>query len=197
VVHDANSAAWAAVITIIAAAVAVAFTLRSRSRRLDARLRADWAKPLADCALTADEIEDIAVFRREVFNDGGGTSVDDTTWNDLNMDAIYRRMNRTHSSAGDESLYAMLRNLGADNETLARRGRWINALGSHDSERVKMQRRLIRVGKNRYHGANLFLSGKAFEQLRHGWAYYSLAIAPIILIALSFVNQRFLLGVAA
>ncbi len=35
--------------------------------------------------------------------------VDDITWNDLNMDAVYRSMNYTQSSAGDEYLYHMLR----------------------------------------------------------------------------------------
>ncbi len=35
--------------------------------------------------------------------------IDDITWNDLNMDAVYRSMNYTLSSAGDEYLYHMLR----------------------------------------------------------------------------------------
>lgn len=37
-------------------------------------------------------------------------SLDDITWNDLNMDDIYRRMNYSKTSAGDEYLYHLLRN---------------------------------------------------------------------------------------
>ena len=35
--------------------------------------------------------------------------IDDITWNDLNLDEIFLRMNSTCSSAGQEYLYAMLR----------------------------------------------------------------------------------------
>ncbi len=36
--------------------------------------------------------------------------VDDITWNDLDLDEIYRSINHTESSAGDEYLYYLLRN---------------------------------------------------------------------------------------
>lgn len=36
--------------------------------------------------------------------------LDDITWNDLNMDDIYRQMNYSKTSAGDEYLYYLLRN---------------------------------------------------------------------------------------
>lgn len=35
--------------------------------------------------------------------------IDNITWNDLNMDGIFARMNFTQSSAGEETLYAMLK----------------------------------------------------------------------------------------
>ena len=35
--------------------------------------------------------------------------VDDTTWNDLNMDAVFKRVNACCSTAGEQYLYYMLR----------------------------------------------------------------------------------------
>ena len=35
--------------------------------------------------------------------------IDDITWNDLDMDLIYHRMDSTQSAAGEEYLYALLR----------------------------------------------------------------------------------------
>ena len=35
--------------------------------------------------------------------------IDDITWNDLDMDRIYKKMNIANSSVGQESLYKMLR----------------------------------------------------------------------------------------
>ncbi|WMC92726.1 hypothetical protein [Kineothrix sp. MB12-C1] len=33
----------------------------------------------------------------------------DITWNDLNMDAVFRQMNYAYSAAGEEYLYYLLR----------------------------------------------------------------------------------------
>ena len=46
------------------------------------------------------------------------SDVDDITWNDLDMDRIYNRMNTCYSSIGSEYLYAMLRKLKFNNEEL-------------------------------------------------------------------------------
>lgn len=38
-----------------------------------------------------------------------GFHIDDITWNDLNMNEIFKRMNYTYSAAGEEYLYYLLR----------------------------------------------------------------------------------------
>ena len=38
-----------------------------------------------------------------------GFVIDDITWNDLNMDDVFKRMNYTYSAAGEEYLYYLLR----------------------------------------------------------------------------------------
>ena len=42
-------------------------------------------------------------------NHQDGFQIDDTTWNDLNMDGIFKRLNYCLSAAGEEYLYYMLR----------------------------------------------------------------------------------------
>ena len=50
-------------------------------------------------------------------------AVDDITWNDLNMDAVYKNMDSTASSLGQEALYSMLRTPIVDDEELSERTR--------------------------------------------------------------------------
>lgn len=50
---------------------------------------------------------------------GTEQTVDSTTWNDLDMDAIYDSLRFTCSSTGDEMLYAMLCDTDLPQETLA------------------------------------------------------------------------------
>lgn len=54
-----------------------------------------------------EEFQNISAYYRHHRTD---FSIDDITWNDLNMDDVFRQMNFTKSSAGDEYLYFLLRN---------------------------------------------------------------------------------------
>ena len=55
------------------------------------------------------DMESISSYYRNSQDDYDGISIDDITWNDLDMDSVYRELNRTLSSTGEECLYAALR----------------------------------------------------------------------------------------
>lgn len=65
--------------------------------------------------------------------------IDDITWNDLNLDEVYRSMNYTHSSAGDEYLYYILRTPCMTEDELEKRERLICYFREHQEERVRLQ----------------------------------------------------------
>ncbi len=68
-----------------------------------------------------------------------GFFLDDITWNDLDMDEVFIRMNYTYSAAGEEYLYDMLRRpCFAEKELLARE-RTIEYFMGHPDERVAYQ----------------------------------------------------------
>lgn len=83
--------------------------------------------------------------------------VDDITWNDLDMNEIYQRVNGCHTSVGEEYLYAALRRLEFDKEPLDRRDEIISHFSSREEERVEVQKHLFMVGKNKYNGLNTLL----------------------------------------
>jgi energy-coupling factor transporter ATP-binding protein EcfA2 len=65
--------------------------------------------------------------------------IDDITWNDLNMDEIFRRINYTHSATGEEYLYYLLRSVGQSREKLAHFEEIVNWFAAHADERVNVQ----------------------------------------------------------
>lgn len=74
-------------------------------------------------------------------------SIDDITWNDLDMDSIFMDMNYCQSSAGEEYLYYMLRN---PDLTMSSREDLENKLcyfSENESDRVKMQLALYKCGR--------------------------------------------------
>ncbi len=78
-----------------------------------------------------------------------GYSVDDITWNDLDMDSVFSLLNASRSSSGDDFLYRMLRTPLTDPEELAERRRVIEYFRNNESVRVKYQLELSRIGRSK------------------------------------------------
>lgn len=176
---------------------AVEAFLRIRRKALR-RLADSWGKPPRDDVLDSEGLTDIAEYWRALAEATAPDSVvDDVTWNDLDMDAVFRRWNHAESGVGAEVLYAMLRDTGATEDVLARRKRCIQALKAHNAERLSMRRALRRLGKARYHGAVAYLFHPSFKQPAYGAAYVVLCLLPMIFFALGFVDPRFFFGIAA
>ena len=72
--------------------------------------------------------------------------IDDITWNDLNMDDIFKRMNYTFSASGEEYLYYVLRTAGQNEKELAHLEETADYFMRHPQERVRVQLLMRRLG---------------------------------------------------
>lgn len=73
--------------------------------------------------------------------------VDDITWNDLGMDDVYKRIDATFSSAGEEMLYYMLRTPVFEGERLQHLEDVITYFTTHTEERIRVQLVLHKLGR--------------------------------------------------
>lgn len=73
--------------------------------------------------------------------------VDDITWNDLEMDRVFARMDYTFSASGEEALYRMLRFPVTEEEPLLERERLIRYFMEHEDDRVALQILYARIGR--------------------------------------------------
>ena len=73
--------------------------------------------------------------------------IDDITWNDLDMDRIFKSMDFTFSAAGEEALYATLRCPEVEEEILTEREKRIVYFMEHADERVKLQLLFAKIGR--------------------------------------------------
>ncbi len=73
--------------------------------------------------------------------------IDDITWYDLNMDDVYRKINYSHSAAGDEYLYYKLRTPVQRAEELECFENHVRYFMEHEEERVAMQVQFARLGR--------------------------------------------------
>ncbi|MCR5403215.1 MAG: hypothetical protein K6E91_05260 [Butyrivibrio sp.] len=91
-----------------------------------------------------NDFEHIAGYYR---NHRDGFSIDDITWNDLNMDSVYKRMNYCYSAAGEEYLYYMLRTpkQSDDFESFEKQVKFIS---ENDEFRRNLQLTFYNIGKS-------------------------------------------------
>lgn len=77
----------------------------------------------------------------------GDFYIDDITWNDLCMDAVFMQMNHTFSAAGEEYLYYTLRTPKMQEQTLKKQEEKIRFFMEQAEKRVRMQTLFAKVGK--------------------------------------------------
>ncbi len=76
----------------------------------------------------------------------GKYTIDDITWNDLNMDDVYRQMNYCKTSAGDEYLYYRLRSPYVEGENFSFFERKVSFYQANAKERLELQLILHKMG---------------------------------------------------
>ncbi|MBQ8637991.1 MAG: hypothetical protein IJ468_02350 [Lachnospiraceae bacterium] len=93
------------------------------------------------------ELEHIARYYENTKEEG--YTVDEITWNDLDMDSVYSMINNCRNSCGDDYLYKMLHTPLKTKAELDERKRVINYFANHESIRTKYQLELSKVGHTR------------------------------------------------
>ena len=64
-----------------------------------------------------------------------GAFIDDITWNDLEMDDVFLKLNHTYSNIGEDYLYDLLRRPQTEESVLRERERLITYFAEHEKER--------------------------------------------------------------
>ncbi len=175
------------VFIVISAVISLGSNIKN-DREIRQRIAMDWGKEAQD-KYTDDELKTIAEYfnnrredKREEF------FIDEITWNDLNMDSIFQKINATESSPGEQYLYNILREPLYDEEKLKYRDKLISFFQTHEKERKKIQYILAKLGKKR----SCFISDYFYskeEKRQSALTYYRiLAMIPIVCIGIVFLN---------
>ncbi len=106
-------------------------------------------------------------------------AVDRLTWDDLDMDAVFARLNATASSVGEETLYAALHRQHFDREGLAHFERAVGFFTDHPDVRLKAQVALAELGRVTGNGILKFFRDPAGQRLRRAWLFPLLTAAAV------------------
>lgn len=117
---------------------------KKNREELEKKLRSEWGR------FSEREYDGVSWERLTHYNRnhrGDGCKIDEITWNDLDMDAVFCQMNGTHSSIGEEYLYYLLHTPVTEQEELEERERLISFFSEHERERLTFQMLADGIGK--------------------------------------------------
>lgn len=151
----------------------------SHDRKCRRNIRAQWGKkPIKD--YSANDYSSICNYYSHVREHSDKFYIDDITWNDLDMNRVFSRINNTQTDIGEECLYKMLRELQFDKYVLSKRNELIDYFQSNSSQREKIQVLLSQLGKLRFLSLYEYISGKRKGTGKSGIFYKILSVAFII-----------------
>ena len=119
--------------------------------------------------------------------------IDDITWNDLNMDYIFKKINNTQSTAGQEVLYDMLRTPVYSQAVLTKRDKVIEFFKKNEKERYDIQFILGKLGKSNELYITNCLFNKEDNSRSNLLKFTLLSWIPAISLLLLFIHPMFLI----
>lgn len=139
-------------------------------------------------------------FRNEADEDDSHI-IDDKTWDDLDLNAVYREVDRTRSSVGQAVLYSLLRHPMRTREEFERRDNKIRLLAEDETAQSRLSRILSRLGYQWGGEVYGFLCYMA-TRIENGRRYLFLALslaAPVSLVCVFLFGSHVLpiLGLVA
>ncbi len=113
--------------------------------------------------------------------------VDDITWNDLHMDAVYRRMNTCLSAAGDEYLYYRLRTPAESVDELLKMESRIAFFMEHEQERHRLQKIWYQLGRIGRHSIYEYLDHLDILGERNNRKYFFFDFLALLSVGIMFL----------
>lgn len=127
---------------------------------------------------------------RQIFDmrEKGEYVIDDITAGDLDIDSLYAKLDRTYSSAGECSLYSMLRTPIMDEEKLKKREKLIDFFNENPNTRAEIQYSYYNLGRDRKNTFLDMMKSDIKPSIAKYYIYTVLGkVIPIILIALAII----------
>jgi len=176
------------VVVITIFAVTIASKIQS-NKKMRSDLVSDFGKPPNK---RNTEFESISKYYNHTKQDS--THIDKITWNDLDMDSVFERVNTCKSSVGEEYLYSILHQPENKLNKLEDRERLIKLFADDSNARLEAQYAMAKLGKLNYNGIAYLIFSSDTKILRWSGLYSFLAVCPILSIIAMFINLN--IGIA-
>ncbi|MGN0318840.1 MAG: hypothetical protein ACI4E1_12990 [Lachnospira sp.] len=182
--YDIKLIVFIVLVLLIGIYVTVTDSIRKRTEIVK-RINKAWGRP----AKFKGKAEDYDNVSHYFLNNKNNLCIDDITWNDLGMDDIFKIINNTNSSVGQEYLYKMLRQPEYDKDKLKEADNLIEAFSSNEKERIEIQKIFVKLGRVKGISISDYIDVIVEQKKQSNFIHYlSIIIFVSALIFTIFVN---------
>lgn len=175
------------IIAAIAVIAAIVFALLRRKKAVRERLEERFGK--VPEKIDADVIRNLAYFWQiKQSRDRVKLFIDDTTWNDLDMDRVFERIDSCYTSVGEEYLYTRLRTPEFEDKPLKEQESIMEILDGDQKKRLELQLLLSKLGKSNSMSLGVFGYDISSKRLKSPAVYNILAALPVACCGLFFIS---------
>ena len=161
-----------------------------RTKKLKQKLLSSWSKS-SNIEYLENDFKYISGYFQSEFNNGE-FYIDDTTWNDIGMEDVFKKMNNTSSFVGESYLYYLLKKPEFQSQLLDNRRILIDLFSKDKTLRTNIQISLLKLGRDRLISVFDFVSLKRKGKLWQSILYRILSL--FALLSLSVVAYDRTLG---
>jgi len=187
------------IVLIVIAILVIDYIINSIRKAIKAKknrktIRSIWGKEPNKKYTDSDFTSISDFFRYKIGSNRFVHTIDDITWNDINMEKIFVRINNTLSSLGENVLYFILRTPSFNEKDLNRRDKYIEFFTKDEAKRARLQDIIINIGEERYISIVDYISAKQSTNRKRLIVYISLLLIFIISVSglLIFKSKYFL-----
>lgn len=160
---------------------------KRKLEKLKKTIREQWGKEAQGDIEEPERIE--YYFNRSVNEDT--EYIDDITWNDVDMDNVFARINSTYSSMGEEYLYKMLRMPEYDEGNLKERDRIIQIFQKDKEKAFRLSEIFSAVGRTKKISLLDFVDRLDNVEVKSNAMHYVLIALMLISIVTLFIEPVF------
>jgi len=170
-------------------AAVVALLIMSHIRRrgdLERGLRDSFGKQPKEAKHLPNGVETYRLYRAK--NSDTARHIDGITWDDLDMDLVFGRINTCQTSVGEEYLYNCLHEPHFDQSHLLAREAFISTLKQNPEARLKIQMCLAGAGKLDFNGMADMIYHSRERLLKFPLVYTVLSVVPVLCLLAIFAG---------
>lgn len=176
---------WLALFLAVALVVAIIVSHIRGERKRKERLESQFGKRPEP----VQEISQIAVYwKKRLKYDAPKHYIDGMTWDDLDMDKLFLRMDACQTGIGASQLYALLHEPCFGGDLLAKREALMTMLSDDPAMRLKLQILLAKMGRPSHHTLASFCYEISEKRVKRPWIFIVLSLLPLLFVGVIFIN---------